>query len=233
MMSDLTGAASIAIRILAIPVSWPIVRLLAPITKFIIWECWNMRYLVLFLLLSATSAWALTNQDATVLWDKTTDSASRYEIRWKHFANNWQWVPVATDLDSTSGTYQHNFAAFADSTGDRGACWDSRAIKNGLASQWTSELHTQACVQIPLAAAPPPLDTDADGIPDASDQCPAQPGPAPSGCPAPPPPSGLSVVSATPQQIIITATVADCSRVVTSTKGSTPTLQKRTITCVK
>jgi hypothetical protein len=33
---------------------------------------------------------------------------------------------------------------------------------------------------------PPPADTDSDGVPDSSDQCPTQAGPAPSGCPAPP-----------------------------------------------
>ena len=36
---------------------------------------------------------------------------------------------------------------------------------------------------------PPPVDTDGDGVPDSSDQCPTQPGPASNnGCPVPPPP---------------------------------------------
>ena len=39
---------------------------------------------------------------------------------------------------------------------------------------------------------PPPADSDGDGVPDSSDQCPTQPGPAPSGCPTPPPPSGCT-----------------------------------------
>jgi hypothetical protein len=200
----------------------------------------SMTFVLLLIgLLFSTPTWALTNHDATVQWDKTTDASIRYELRWKHFANTWQWEPLATNLDSTTGTYHHVFsAAFVNTTGDRGACWDARAYTVDATnqkqySQWDSDLGLQACTQIPLAVAPPPVDTDGDGIPDSSDQCPTQPGPAPSGCPTPPPPSGLSVVSATPQQIIITATVADCSRVLTSTKGSTPILQKRTITCVK
>jgi hypothetical protein len=39
------------------------------------------------------------------------------------------------------------------------------------------------------APPPPPLDTDGDGTPNASDQCPSNPGPASNGgCPVPPPP---------------------------------------------
>lgn len=54
-----------------------------------------------------------------------------------------------------------------------------------------------------------------------------------SGLLPPPPAAGLTVVSASPQQIVMTAATKDCSRLVTSTKGSTATVLKRTVTCVK
>ena len=38
---------------------------------------------------------------------------------------------------------------------------------------------------VPTTLPTPPLDTDADGVPDAQDQCPTVSGPAPSGCPPP------------------------------------------------
>ena len=166
---------------------------------------------LLLLLLLSTPAWALTNEEATVLWDKTADATIRYEIRWKHFANNWQWQSVATNLDSTLGTYHQVFAPpFVDSTGDRGACWDMRATSATGTSPWNSEAGNQVCAQIPLATVttPPPI-----VIP-------------------PPPNTGLVIQSASPSQIIMTWSVRDCSKVTTSTKGSTATVQKRTMTCV-
>ena len=39
---------------------------------------------------------------------------------------------------------------------------------------------------VPVPTPTPPLDTDSDGVPDATDQCPTQAGPAPTGCPTPP-----------------------------------------------
>lgn len=60
------------------------------------------------------------------------------------------------------------------------------------------------------------------------------PPPAPVPPPPPPPPAaGLRIDSTSPDQVIITAPVTDCPRVVTSTKGSTSTTHKRTITCVR
>ena len=38
---------------------------------------------------------------------------------------------------------------------------------------------------VPTTLPTPPLDTDADGVPDAQDQCTTVSGPAPSGCPPP------------------------------------------------
>ncbi len=47
----------------------------------------------------------------------------------------------------------------------------------------------------------------------------------------PAPPKGLEITSATPDTVVITAAIGDCARVVTSTKGSTSTRWKRTVTC--
>lgn len=49
----------------------------------------------------------------------------------------------------------------------------------------------------------------------------------------PTPPTGLVISSATPQQIVITANLTDCPVLVTSTKGSTGTVSKRTLTCTQ
>ena len=49
----------------------------------------------------------------------------------------------------------------------------------------------------------------------------------------PAPPTGLQITSATAAQVVIVASAKDCTRVLTSTKGSTAAQQTRTITCVK
>lgn len=49
----------------------------------------------------------------------------------------------------------------------------------------------------------------------------------------PAPPAGLKIISSSAQEIIVVAKVSDCSRVLTSTKGSTATQLKRTMTCVR
>jgi hypothetical protein len=46
-------------------------------------------------------------------------------------------------------------------------------------------------------------------------------------------PSGLRVTKAEPDQVIIVASLADRTRVITSTKGSTAAQQMRTVSCVK
>lgn len=46
-------------------------------------------------------------------------------------------------------------------------------------------------------------------------------------------PGGLTIASATPDQIVIVASTANCRKVTTSTSGTTTTQQKRTIVCVK
>jgi hypothetical protein len=171
-----------------------------------------------FLFLWTAPAWALTNGSVTLEWTKTADATIRYELQWKHFHNAWTWVSVAIDLDSTTGRYVQTFTSLPDSTGDRGACWDARAVRGSQASPWLSESNGQVCTQIPLTVAAP--------IP--------APIPMPTPEPVPPPlPSGLTISSATPDEIVIVASAADCPRILTSTKGSTALTLKRTVRCVQ
>ena len=51
--------------------------------------------------------------------------------------------------------------------------------------------------------------------------------------PPPATPKGLIISSATPDTVILTALKTDCTKVLTSTLGSTTTMNKRTVTCVK
>jgi hypothetical protein len=114
---------------------------------------------VLLLLLYASSAAAITNSDLTVGWTPTTDSTIRYELRWQTYANGWVWQSIATNLDSTVGSYHFVYPApFVDSVGDRGLCVDARATQGiKTPSPWLSETNnSQVCVQMPLAAAPTP-----------------------------------------------------------------------------
>lgn len=57
--------------------------------------------------------------------------------------------------------------------------------------------------------------------------------PTPIPAPIPTPPQGLVISSATPQQIVITASLQDCPVLLTSTKGSTNTVLQRTFTCTQ
>lgn len=173
--------------------------------------------LLLALLGLAPQASALTNSAVEIQWTPTADPTIRYELRWQSFANGWAWMSIASNLDSTLGIYRQTFTPLPDTSGDRGACWDARAVRGALASAWLSETQQQVCLQLPLSAASAPI-------------------PVPVPTPEPPPvpaPSGLHIVSATGEQVVIEASVADCPRLVTSTKGSTSTVLKRTVTCVK
>ena len=58
----------------------------------------------------------------------------------------------------------------------------------GSASASKSVTITVTAAPPPPPPPPPPADTDGDGVPDSTDQCPTQAGPAPSGCPVAPPP---------------------------------------------
>ncbi len=110
-------------------------------------------------LLILGSAHALTNGGVEVRWTPTTDPTVRYELRWQHFANGWVWQSIATDLDSTTGAYPHTFSPLPDTPGDRGACWDARAVRGTSASKWLSELGQQVCLQLPVSVPvvlPPP-----------------------------------------------------------------------------
>jgi len=49
----------------------------------------------------------------------------------------------------------------------------------------------------------------------------------------PTPPAGLTILSATASEVIIVAKATDCSQVLTSTTGSTTSMLKRTVSCIK
>jgi hypothetical protein len=164
-------------------------------------------------LVSVQPVLALTNGTGTVTWTPTTDATIRYELRWSHFTNGYAWLPLASNLDSTTGTYAMTFPPFADSTGDRGLCVDARAVRGTQASPWASANGAHTCTQVPLTAVvpvPPPV--------------------------VPPPlpvPGGLQITKQTPGEVVIAASTVDCPRILTSTKGSTTTTLQRTVRCVQ
>lgn len=163
-------------------------------------------------LLSAAIGHALTNSSATISWVPTTDATIRYELRWKHFANNWAWEPIASNLDSTTGTYLQTFPALPDTMGDRGACWDARAVRGSLASPWLSESGQQGCVQMPMGAvAPAPVPI---------------PEPTPPPVPAPVP-AAPAIVTMSGDTITVQCDKTRYARAKTSGTGT-----KRVITCL-
>lgn len=175
--------------------------------------------------LVAASASAMTASSATLAWTPTTDSSIRYELRWQHFANGWAWESVATNLDSTTGSYVQTFPALPDTTGDRGACWDARAVRGGVASPWLSESNQQQCLQVPMAApipAPVPLPMPTP-----------VPAPAPVPTPVPvPAPVPVQTPAATITQSGDTITI-QCDKTKFSKMKTTGSGTKRTITCLK
>lgn len=176
--------------------------------------------LLVWLVLGAGVVRALTNTSAAISWVPTTDPTIRYELRWKHFANDWAWKPIATNLDSTTGTYAHTFAALPDTPGDRGACWDARAVRGGQASPWLSESGQQSCRQMPVGTAAPvpiPLPTP-EPIP--------QPTPVPTPIPVPAP--APATVTMSGDRITIQCDPTRYTRAKTTGAGT-----KRVITCLK
>mgnify|MGYP001598675879 CR=1 FL=1 len=64
----------------------------------------------------------------------TGGATIRYELRWKHFANEWAWESIATNLDSTTGTYtQSATIAWTPGTDDRGNVITNIEICSGSA----------------------------------------------------------------------------------------------------
>jgi len=104
-----------------------------------------------------------------------TAYASRYRIRTRRKSGN-SWSTAATVAISSPGLKVHTFpvrnARYVRIEGDQ------RATSWGL-SLWDVRVFGPT-------APPPPPDADGDGVPDSTDQCPAQPGPASNGgCPSP------------------------------------------------
>ena len=156
---------------------------------------------------AVTPAPAVTNGKATILWVPTVDGTLTYELRWKHFGTGDQWVTVATGLDSRAGHYVHTWTPMENTTGDRTACWDIRAQFGTAPSTWLSDQGLAVCAPIPRMTVVVPN--------------------------PPPPLAGLQVVSAKPNEVILSATTVDCTRLATSTRGSNALVIKRTIVCVK
>jgi hypothetical protein len=114
--------------------------------------------------------------------------ARRYRIRTRTSTTN-SWSTAARIRISSPGLKTHTFAT-------RNARYvriegDVRATPLGI-SLWDARVCNISCSGPPP---PPPPDGDADGVPDSTDQCPSQPGPASNnGCPIPdPPPTGGNV----------------------------------------
>lgn len=163
------------------------------------------------MLLGAPPAQALTNSAASLSWEPTSDPTIRYELRWKHFASQWAWEPIASNLDSTRGTYAQTFTPLPETTGDRGACWDARAVRGGLASPWLSDTNQQVCTQMPVGL-PSPV--------------PVPPLPTPTLVPVPASPA--ATITQSGDTITIQCDRSRFTRMKTTGRGT-----KRTITCLK
>lgn len=190
-----------------------------------------MRRLCVIVLLAMSvclplSARAMTASSATIEWTPTTDATIRYELRWSHFANGWVWEPIASNLDSTTGTYAQTFPALPDTAGDRGACWDARAVRGGLASPWLSETERHQCLQVPIAApiaAPVPLPSP-EPVPEPT----PIPEPVPVPAPVPVPDPAPAIVTMSGDKVYIACDPTRYTRARTTGTGT-----KRVITCLK
>jgi len=186
-----------------------------------LWEALTDRLSLAWQWIIPSDAQALTNASATLSWQPTTDATIRYELRWKHFANGWAWEPIAANLDSTTGTYAQTFSALPETTGDRGACWDARAVRGSLASPWLSESGQQRCVQMPVGTVSP----DPVPLPTPSPVPPPVPAPVhdPVPAPVPVPPATVTMSG---DKVFIACDPTRYTRALTTGTGT-----KRTITC--
>lgn len=166
-------------------------------------------------------AWGVVSVERVVIsW--APESEQRYELRLQHFAHP-DWVSLGT-IEAATGTHTVPFSPPlpAGKTGDdRWICVEARNVTTpDNPSEWA-----RGCNQV---------DAGEVTVPKIDPPAPPPPPPAPVPPPPPPPPAaGLRIDASSPDQVVITATVKDCPRVVTSTKGSTATTHKRTITCVR
>lgn len=175
--------------------------------------------LLLCILLCPSIALAITNGTADIAWDNNLPPGATVTLQYQSFANG-TWQAFASQsapvLNAADGKMHSavTFPAFpADNATDHWLCVRADDTVNGQTSPWTSDTGQTVCTQVPVPAivvTPPPPP------------------------PPPPAPTGLQIGSATPNQVIITASAKDCPHgISTSSKGSTTAVQKRTITCVK
>ena len=104
-------------------------------------------------------------------------------------STNW-WPGVASSataplFNTPSGAVSFTGSAF---TIFAGAEATTSRFDPGIT--YTASVTTNSGVlvaSVTIGQQPPPTDTDGDGVPDETDQCDTQPGPAPTGCPVQPP----------------------------------------------
>lgn len=102
------------------------------------------------------SATFQTNSTGTVTWLPTVDSTIRHELRMASGNTAWAWTTLATNINSMLGTFAFTFPTWQNSTGDRGACLDMRAVQAGKPDgAWLSLTSEQRCAQVPLAVVNP------------------------------------------------------------------------------
>ncbi len=165
--------------------------------------------------IAAPSDAAVSPEQVTLTWTPDPTPGLQYRLRLRHFAQpDWFDLGLA---DAAAGQFVYQFAPALpnEPTTDRWICADAQGVAaDGTVGLWYSEVHgSAACNQVEAGSivVPPP----------------------PPPPPLPPPPAGLSIGAATPDEVVITASTADCPRVQTSTAGSTKLVQKRTVRCLR
>lgn len=174
--------------------------------------------LVLLLLVAASPAWAeppkVAREKVTISWDTTNPDGTpkdfvgiQYELVVSHFASVGE-LSIGS-VNPAQGGYAYTFGAplpVGQPTDDRWICVKARAYKAANESGYQHSAWISTCAQVESGTVilPPPL-----------------------------PPTGLVISSATPDRIVITATVTSCPHIHTSTRGSTATQSVRTLTCAR
>ena len=157
--------------------------------------------LILMFVLPATKAWAITNGSADVSWNNTLPAGSTVDVQYQSFADP-TWKPFTYPTPTVgSDGRMHAFVTWPAFPADNMTDHWLCIRARSILNAQVSVWATGNCAQVPVPVY------------------------------VPPPPTGLQITSATPDQIVITASTKDCKKVITSTAGSTSTMAKRTIQC--
>jgi hypothetical protein len=137
------------------------------------------RALALILTMIPALVGAVENGQIVVTWKAETDTAIKYEFRWKHFAQP-EWQSLGT-MAGGLGTFTYSFEPIVSNEKDLWVCVDARQTKPTVGAWLSTTEDGAACNQfgsvIPLPPPPPPQ--------------PPQPPPQPP--PPPPPPIEVDV----------------------------------------